>query len=103
MAGLLAKSKTDKSDDCSLESKKPDLNVLQEAKQTEFLYKSLQQPKVEQNRSKQFGIKETTPKANRAKHAKLDGLIAVLVLPFHRNTKENTRQVADGKDICRLL
>ena len=37
MAGLLAKSKTDKSDDCSLESKKPDLNVLQEAKQTEFL------------------------------------------------------------------
>lgn len=78
MAGLLAKSKTDKSDDCSLESKKPDLNVLQEAKQTEFLYKSLQQSKVEQNRSKLFGIKETTPKANRAKHAKLDELIAVL-------------------------
>lgn len=78
MAGLLAKSKTDKSDDCSLESKKPDLNVLQEAKQTEFLYKSLQQSKVEQNRSKLFGIKETTPKSNRAKHAKLDGLIAVL-------------------------
>ena len=78
MAGLLAKSKTDKSDDCSLESKKPDLNVLQEAKQTEFLYKSLQQSKVEQNRLKLFGIKETTPKANRAEHAKLDGLIAVL-------------------------
>lgn len=55
-----------------MESKKPDLNVLQEVKQTEFLYKSLQQSKVEQNRSKLFGIKETTPKAN------LDGLIAVL-------------------------